>query len=75
MTFLFILFIVLVGGGWLLGKSVGGALFPDKSDERITYVDRSIHHHYHEHKNINIIDDVTKKKIFELNEYNKKSPN
>ena len=50
----------------LLEKQSEMALFPDKSSNRITYVDRSVHHHYHEHKNIAIMDDTTKQKIFEL---------
>jgi len=74
MMFVIILFVVLVGGGWLVGKLVGEALFPDKNNDRITYIDNSVHHHYHEHKNISIIDDSTKKKIFELKE-NKKTTN
>lgn len=67
--FIILLFIVLVGGGWKIGKWIGNAIFPD---ERKTYVDKSVHHHYHstthnhEHKNISIIDDETKNKILEL---------
>ena len=72
MMFIIILFVVLVGGGWLIGKLVGEALFPNKDNSRITYVDRSVHHHYHEHKNINIIDDTTKQKIFNLKESKEK---
>jgi hypothetical protein len=67
--FIVILFVVLVGGGWLIGKSIGEALFPSEKD-KYTFIDKSVHHHHHhhEHKNISIIDDVTKKKIFELKE-------
>lgn len=61
--FLLILFIVLVGGGWSIGRSIGG-LF--SGEEKPTYIDRSVHHHYHEHKHINIIDEETKKSVFEL---------
>ena len=68
MMFIVILFVVLVGGGWLIGKLVGEALFPNKDKSRITYIDNSFHHHYHEHKNISIIDDTTKQKIFDLKE-------
>jgi len=34
------------------------------------FVDKSVHHnhHHHQHRNISIIDDATKKKIFELKE-------
>lgn len=65
-TFLFFLFVILVGGGWLLGKVVGSVLFPSKKENRNVYIDKSVH--YHEHKHINIIDDITKKRVFELKE-------
>ena len=67
MVFVFILFVVLVGGGWLLGKGIGEALFGEKK-ETYTFHSTHVHHHHHEHKNISIIDDATKKKIFELKE-------
>lgn len=71
LLFILILFMIFVGGGWVLGKGLGKILFPT---EKETYIDKSVHHHYyttthhHEHKNISIIDDNTKKKIFELKE-------
>jgi hypothetical protein len=70
-TFLFFLFVILVGGGWLIGKLLGSALFPNRENKH-TFIDKSVHHHHHhhEHKNISIIDDVTKKKIFELKDKN-----
>lgn len=71
MGLLFWLFVVFVGGGWLIGKLLGGFLFPDKKDDKFTFIDKSVH--YHEHKSINIIDDATKQKIFELKESNKKA--
>jgi hypothetical protein len=67
MVFVIVLFFVLIGGGWLLGKGVGQALFEEKK-EKYTFNSTHVHHHYHEHKNISIIDDSTKKKIFELKE-------
>jgi hypothetical protein len=70
MWFILILFIVLVGGGWLIGKAVGTFLFPDEKKDRNVFIDKSVHYHHHEHKNISIIDDVTKKKIFELKDKN-----
>lgn len=76
LIFIVVIFIVFVGGGWLIGSSVGSAL--DKmlgsKEDKPTYIDKSVHHHYHttvhnhEHKNISIIDEATKKKIFELKE-------
>ena len=68
--FIIILFIVLVGGGWLLGKGIGEALFPSEKKKTYTFNSTHIHHHHHEHKNISIIDDVTKRKIFELKDKN-----
>jgi len=67
MMFTVILFVVLVGGGWLIGKLVGEALFPKCKESGFTYIDKSVHHHYHEHKSI-IIDDISKQKIFDLKE-------
>jgi len=64
----FVLFIVLVGGGWVFGKSIGNVLFPSEKKENITFINNITHQHYHEHKNISIIDDETKKRIFELKE-------
>lgn len=69
--FILILLIVFVGGGWLIGSSIGS--FFDKklgnNQNRDIYIDYS--KHYHEHKNISIIDDDTKKKIFEFKESKK----
>jgi hypothetical protein len=57
-TFLFFLFVILVGGGWLIGKLVGSALFPDKSQPKSNYVDRSTtiihHHHYHDNRSVHV---------------------
>lgn len=58
----------MVGGGWLLGKSIGELLFPREKTEKITFINNITHNHYHDHKNISIIDEETKKKIFELKE-------
>lgn len=75
MIFIIILFVVLVGGGWIIGKGIGKALFPD---EKETYIDKSVHYHTtivnnkHEHQHISIIDDVTKKEIFKLKESKEK---
>jgi hypothetical protein len=72
LLFIIVLFIICVGGGRLLGKAAGNALFPDKKEDKYTFIDKSVHHHHHhhEHKNISIIDDETKKKILELKESN-----
>lgn len=51
--FILILFVVLVGGGWYIGRSIGGALGrriyePDNS--KPTFIDNSVHHHLHVHE-------------------------
>lgn len=65
MWFFVLLFIVFVGGGWLVGKFIGGILFPDYK-EKPPYIDKSVHHHYHthnhEHKNLTVIDEETHRK-------------
>ena len=69
MLFIIVLFVVLIGGGWLLGKGIGEALFGGgEKKETYTFNSTNTHNHYHEHKNISIIDEETKKKIFELKE-------
>lgn len=68
--FLFILFVVCVGGCWSIARSIGRMLFPDEKDSG--FIDRSInhithvHHHHHEHKNITIIDDESRERILNL---------
>lgn len=69
LLFFIVLFSAFVGGGWLIGKAFGRLLFPEKKEEGITFIDRSVH--YHEHKHINIIDDVTRKRILELKQSKK----
>lgn len=66
--FILILFVVLVGGGWYIGRSIGGALErrinePDSSS-RSTYIDKSVnfHTHHHTHQNLTVIDEETHKK-------------
>lgn len=54
--FILVIFIVFVGGGWLIGRSIGG-LFERKSDnyeelERSSYVDNSVHYNVHNHEHI-----------------------
>lgn len=72
--FLLVVLVVFAGLGRAIGRGLGGFLFPEEKEKNPTFVDKSIHHHYHshEHKNISIIDDETKKKIFELKENNEK---
>jgi hypothetical protein len=68
MWFFVLIFIILVGGGWLIGKFIGSILFPDR-EEKPTYIDKSVNHHYHthihEHKNLTVIDEETHRKGLE----------
>ena len=64
-----ILFIVCVGGCWLVFKSIGEAIFGKPKERGITIIDKSVH--YHEHKSINIIDGDTKKNVYEISESQK----
>lgn len=66
---IFFLFVICVGGCWLIFKAIGSAIFGKKENGNV-YIDRSVHYHKHEHKNISIIDDTTKKRIFELKKKN-----
>lgn len=74
-----IAFLILVGVvgfiGWLIGSAIGYIIGkPFKEEENYTFNSTHIHNHYHEHKNISIIDDETKKKIFELKEGKDEKP-
>lgn len=61
------LFVVCVGGGYWLFTSVFDLFTGPK---RETYIDKSVHNHYHthEHKSISIIDNETKENVFEFRE-------
>lgn len=71
--FFILLFIVLVGGGWSIGKAFGNALFPKEKEEKYTFIDKSVHHHYikEDHQHIHIIDEETKKEVKHYHEINK----
>lgn len=75
MEFFIVLFFIFVGGGWLLGKGIGNLLFPENK-EKYTFHTTEVHNHYHDHKHISIIDEQTKKAVFNLKklEENKKPP-
>jgi ABC-type nickel/cobalt efflux system permease component RcnA len=68
LIFIFQLFILFVGGGWLVGKLFGRILF-GSSKEKPTYIDKSIHHHHHHHthhhQNMTVIDEETHKKALD----------
>ena len=46
MGFIVILFLICVGGCWLIFSSIGKALFPDR-DNSSKYIDNSVHHHHY----------------------------
>jgi hypothetical protein len=52
--FLLIVFIVCVGGGYLLFKAIGEAIFG--KSESATFVDKTthVHHHYHDNRKVYI---------------------
>ena len=57
--FIVVLFVVFVGGGWYIGRSIGG-LIESKNDnyptyEKNTYIDNSVH--YNVHQNLTVIDE------------------
>lgn len=54
LIFILVLLIVFVGGGWYIGRAIGG-LFESKSNtyedyERSSYIDNSVHYHVHQHE-------------------------
>lgn len=64
--------------GWKIGGIIGGFFeYIFGGGDKSTFIDKSVHHHHynqyhtHEHKHINIIDDATKKSIYELKESKK----
>lgn len=65
-----IVFIIVIAGFILFGY-IGYSIaiwlfelvFPKPKDKSIQFIDNSVHHHYHEHKNLTIIDDETREQI------------
>jgi hypothetical protein len=53
MDFVIILFVVCVGGCYLVAKAIGNAIF-GASEKKDTYIDKSVHHHYHDNRSINV---------------------
>ncbi len=53
LIFILFLFIFFVGGGWLIGRSIGGFIgkrIDSNSYDKPTYIDNSVHHHLHVHE-------------------------
>ena len=65
MIFVFIVFGFFAFGytGYKLAGWLFDLVFPKPKKATNTFVDNSVHNHYHEHKNIHIIDDRTKENI------------
>lgn len=66
LLFVVILFVVFVGGGWLLGSTIGG-LFESKNDnypiqDKNTFIDNSVHYHVHQHEH-----EYVEKKVIQNN--------
>lgn len=74
MEILGLLFIVCVGGCWLISKAIGNVLFPKeknpmdywKNYKEPPVINNHYHTHIHNHQNLTVIDDETKKKVLEL---------
>ena len=47
------LFIICVGGCWLLFKAIGNAIF-GKEEKKDVYIDKSVHHHYYDNRSITV---------------------
>lgn len=65
MIFLFIVFGFVAFGytGYKIAIGIFELFFPEPKETTYTFVDKSVHNHYHEHKNLHIIDDETRKNI------------
>lgn len=50
---IFILFVVCVGGCWLLFRAIGNALFPKHNDSN-TFVDKSVHQHHYDNRSVHL---------------------
>jgi hypothetical protein len=50
LLFVLVLFLIFVGGGWIVGRGIGGllgSLFG--AEEKPTFIDKSVHYHFHTH--------------------------
>lgn len=68
MGLIVMLFIVCVGGCYLIFKAIGEMIF-GKKETGTTYIDKSVH--YHEHKHIDIYDGEVKKNVYEISDSQK----
>lgn len=53
MELIFILLVVFVGGGWLLGKATGTMLFPKNQNDN-PHKTEIHHHHYHTENHLHV---------------------
>lgn len=65
MGFVFIIVGFLLFGyiGRAIALSIFDLFFTPKKEDKYTFIDNSVHNHYHEHKNLTIIDDETRNNI------------
>lgn len=61
MIFIFIVFGFVAFGytGYKIAMWIANLLFPEPKESTYTFIDNSVNHHHHEHKNIHIIDEKT----------------
>jgi len=60
MDFVIALFIVCVGGCWLIARLIGSAIFGKDSDTKPTYIDKSVHYHLHDNRSVFLNDEKFK---------------
>lgn len=60
MLFIFILFVICVGGCYVIFKAIGEAIF-GKGEKQNTYIDKSVHHHYYDNRSVNVDKETFKK--------------
>lgn len=53
MELIFILLVIFVGGGWLLGTAIGSILFPKKQSNKPVKTEIH-HHHYHTENHLHV---------------------
>jgi ABC-type nickel/cobalt efflux system permease component RcnA len=72
---IFFLFVICVGGCWLVFKAIGEALFGKSEKDKYTFVDKSVHYHKHytkeDHQHLHVIDEKTKSELIEYHEIKK----
>jgi len=60
MIYLVVLFFICVGGCSLLAKIIGNSLF-GKSQQKDSFIDKSVHHHYYDNRSVHVDKEAFKK--------------